>query len=62
MDLKTLLPHAPAWFAKVLRAITGAALAFANLHTGMAALEALSDKVPAYCADKIRRTERTINN
>lgn len=59
---KLSFPNVPARFAKVLRAITGAALAFANLHTGMAALEALSDKVPAYCADKIRRTERTINN
>lgn len=55
-------PRAPARFLKVLRAITEAALAFANLHAAMAALEAPSDKVAAYCADKIRQTERTINN
>lgn len=63
VDLKKMpSPRAPAQFLKVLRAITEAALAFPNLHAATAALEAPSDKVAAYCADKIRQAERTINN
>lgn len=62
VDLKNVFSRVPARFLKVWRAITEAALAFANLHAAMAPLEALADKVAAYCADEMRQTERTINN